>query len=299
MLRMLLHTGYSLPSRLRRWWFVERTRLMARLLGVDVTIEVHPSVRVGHDCKIEVAHSGVKPWKRKTTIRIGEGTVIQDRFRLFIDPNLGQEPQFLIGPHCHFADDVAIYLSGKIFFEGGIRLNKGVVLRIQQGLHWGAVGGCGEYVSMFDSHHAFDEKGEVDVERIAISDPIKFGRIVGIGAKSSVNPGTVLSDVTAVLPHSVVSGHWLTPAILLGGTPAKPKGGNLPTLSNPMVQAVVCWAGGEPGPMYRTSDEALAQLPDPVTFDPARHGYAARRLEDGTMAAVPDTASAPEDNGKA
>jgi carbonic anhydrase/acetyltransferase-like protein (isoleucine patch superfamily) len=271
-------TLLSTPRKLRLKAFIARTKAMAKLQGIDLTLDIHPTVTLPKDIKFEFTPG--KP----VTVRIGEHTTIEEGFHVKFFAHCGQEPQLLIGPRVMFHRDVTMVLQGKACFAGFNEIGVGNVIRVSQGFEFGMMSGTGEYVSFYDFHHATNEEQSVIFQRVLVSNPIKIGNWVVIGPKATINPGSIISDMSLVFPMSVVAGQFLEPGRFLNGIPAteflRPE--IWPVLENPLVKMMVTWQEGKPGPNYKTADEALAAMPAPAHYDKDKHGYEAqlRRVQE-------------------
>lgn len=260
----------GLPSRLRRWWLITYTKLMARITGVDIQIDIHPSVKIERGARFKLTQGN------RISIIIEQGTTIEENFHVQFFANSGYEPELHIGPHTLIHRNVSFVVGGRLTLAGMNEIGIGTVIRAAQLIEFGRISGSGEYVSVFDFFHAVDEDKQQMYQANLVSLPVRIGDWVMLAAKSTVNPGTSLSEISMIMPNAVVAGSH-GPGQLIGGIPGRPiqdrKPEVFPTRSNPLVEAMLTWDGGSPGPNFKSIDEARDQVPKPQMFEKDKHGY--------------------------
>lgn len=250
----------DLPSILRRLKLIWSSKLMARLAGIELDMDIHPRVQIESGVRIKFSRS------RRVTIRICENVRLEEGVEIRFFGNIGYDPELYIGPMTVVHRHASFTIGGRLHFEGMNEIGIGTVIRANQSIEFGTVSGSGEYASFFDFFHAFDEDRGIYQETV-LSQPIKIGRYVMVSAKACVTPGTTLSEVTVVMPNSVVSGYHPS-CDLLGGIPAKTvdKAHVVPILGNPFMQFMLTWNVDEPGPNFKSIDEARAGVADPEVW---------------------------------
>lgn len=268
-MKSLLSLILALPSYLRRLKFVYRAKFMAKIMGVDLDIHVDKAVQFGRNVVLRLgAGNPVK-------IHIGPRVVIEDNVRFEVRNNVGHDPTLWIEGDAIFHPNAVILFGGHLVFKGMNEIGLGTVIRCTQYIEWGSPSGTGEYVSVYDFLHAIDSAQTTRYQSVLISQPVKLGNCVMLAAKSVVNPGTTISDMTIVAPNAVVSGFHDEPLEVLAGIPAKHlyKPEMWPLLDNPFIAAVTSWIGDKPGAGFKTVDEAKKATPEPTRYRSDEHGW--------------------------
>lgn len=270
-MKKLLSLVMALPSYLRRVKFVYRAKFMAKLHRVQLDIHVDKRVKFGHGVilKLEAGNP--------IHIHIGPNVVIEDGVRFEVRNNVGHEPTLWIEGNMVIHPNAVMLFGGHLIFKGMNEIGLGAVIRCTQYIEWGVVSGTGEYASVYDFLHATDSVQQTMYQSVLISQPVKIGNWVLLAAKSVVNPGTTISDMTIVAPNSVVSGNHGEPLEILAGIPAKHlfKPEMWPLLDNPFISAVTSWIGDKPGAGFKTVEEAKKATPDPGRYNMEEHGWEA------------------------
>lgn len=263
----------GIPGRFRRWWILTRLRVMAKLAGIDLTLDVHPTVRFENGVSFKIMPG------RPITIRIGEGTVIEELFHVQFFPVLDYDCELLIGERVKIHRMASMTISGRCVIGDRVEIGVGAMIRASQFVEFCDDSGTGSYVSIFDFMHAIDSAQSLTYQSVLVAAPVRIGRMTLIAEKATVNPGTVISDMSVVFPNAVVSGHWPEPVTMLAGVPAKPlkRHDVVPLLENPMVAAFVTWIGDAPAAGFRTMEQVLADTPEPTRYVEAEHGWDARQ----------------------
>ncbi|MCC7076443.1 MAG: hypothetical protein IT198_04895 [Acidimicrobiia bacterium] len=257
----------ALPYTLRRLKLIWTTRLFARLLGIELELDIHPLVQIERGARIKFTTS------RRVKITIREYVRLHDSFECRFYGNMGYDPELYIGPYSLIHRNVTFTVGGRLHLEGLNEIGVGTVIRANQSIEFGELSGSGEYASFFDFFHAFDEERRI-YQGTVIAQPIKIGQYVMVAAKACVSPGTSLSGLTIVLPNSVVSGVH-PPASVLGGMPAKDLDNPnlMPVMANPLMKFILTWDVDKPGPNFKSIDAARADVPDPQPWSKENERY--------------------------
>jgi acetyltransferase-like isoleucine patch superfamily enzyme len=263
----------GIPGRFRRWWILTRLRLMAKLGGIDLTLDVHKTVRFETGVTFRIMPG------RPITIRIGEGTVLEEYVNIQFFPVLDYDCELLIGEHAKIHRLSSMTVSGRLVMGDRFELGVGAVVRASQLVEFAEESGTGAYVSVFDFMHAIDSAETVTYQSVLVSLPVRIGRHVIIAEKATVTPGSIISDMSVVFPGAVVTGQFMEPVTMLAGVPARPmkRTDVIPMLENPMVAAFCTWLGDGPGAGFRTLEQVLADTPEPTRYVEAEHGWAAQQ----------------------
>lgn len=266
--------GYVLgiPGRFRRWRTLTRLRLMAKLAGIDLTLDVHPTARIERGVTFKIMPG------RPITIRVGEGAVIEEFVHVQFFPTLDYDAELRIGEHAKIHRLCSFTISGLLDIGDRFEMGVGAVVRASQFVEFGADSGTGAYATVFDFMHAIDSAQTITYQSVVVALPVRVGRHVIIAEKATLNPGSIVSDMSVVFPGAVVSGQFMEPVTMLAGVPARPMARDdvVPMLENPIVAAFVTWLVDKRGPAYRTLEQVLADTPEPTRFVEAEHGWAAR-----------------------
>ncbi|MBX7158703.1 MAG: hypothetical protein K1X95_00260 [Acidimicrobiia bacterium] len=268
-MKNLLSLLLSLPTFLRRVKFVYRAKLMARLMRVDLDIHVDRRVKIGRNVLLKLEAGN------PVTVHIGPNVVIEDDVRFEVRNNIGHDPTLWIEGNAIIHPNATMIFGGHLVLKGMNEIGYGTVIRCSQYIEWGSPSGTGEYVSVYDFLHATDQAQTTMYQSVLISQPVKIGNWVMLAAKSVVNPGSTISDMTIVAPNSVVSGNHGDPLEILAGIPAKHlfKPEMWPLLDNPFIAAVTSWIGDKPGAGFKTVEEAKKTTPDPGRYRMDQHGW--------------------------
>ena len=126
-----------------------------------------------------------------------------------------------IGPECSFLtfrlrSFFTVLPGGSLEIGKGCGFNDGVNICASKRITFGDYSGCGDGVTVLDTHFHPVDFGEENN-----SAPIIIGRNVWIAQHAMILPGTVIGDHSVIGAHSVVSGN-IPSKVLAIGFPARP-----------------------------------------------------------------------------
>ncbi|MEN7972433.1 MAG: acyltransferase [Verrucomicrobiota bacterium] len=129
----------------------------------------------------------------------------------------------VIGNRCMFSADIFLSVSdgGELRIGDGVSINTGGHIVACKSIVIGEGTAIGEYVSIRDQNHRFDDiDAPVSAQGFSIS-PIKIGRNVWIGRGCLIGPGVEIGDGSVIGANSVVLKN-IPPGVVAVGAPAKP-----------------------------------------------------------------------------
>ncbi len=209
----LAHLAANAWGRVRRRLRVGRTVRVLRLRAwwhrATLDLEVAPDLRLGRRVRIEI-----RP-KTANLVRIGPGCRIADD--VLIDLRGGR---LLLGPGVDIRRGVSLGVGGALTLEGPNLVQQGVSLHCDEAVTLGPRVGLGEYVTLIDSSHHFEEPDRWFVESLRTA-PVVLGESAWVGAKATVTKGVTLGARSIVGANSTVVKD-VPAGVLVSGVPAQP-----------------------------------------------------------------------------
>ena len=129
----------------------------------------------------------------------------------------------VIGNRCMFRNDIFLSVSdgGELRLGNGVSVNTGSHIVACKSIVIGEGTAIGEYVSIRDQNHRFEETSSPVSEQGFSVSPIKIGRNVWIGRGCLIGPGVAIGDGAVIGANSVVL-RDIPSGVVAVGAPAKP-----------------------------------------------------------------------------
>jgi acetyltransferase-like isoleucine patch superfamily enzyme len=197
----------------RRRWARERLIIRLKLLAArgrgSIDVQIARDVRIDGAPSLEIYPS------TSNAVVIGPGTIIGDGVRLSLRGGLLE-----VGSNTEIRRLGTYQVTGHARIGSGVVLSNGVTLHCAESIAIDDLTIVGEYTTITDSSHIRTDVG-VPIHHTAISQPIRIGSNIWIGAHAVITPGVEIGDQAFVAAGAVVTKD-VDPWWLVGGVPAKP-----------------------------------------------------------------------------
>jgi acetyltransferase-like isoleucine patch superfamily enzyme len=193
----------------RRWLFVRRALLSAKLRNSKLDLHVAPDVFVGRGARIEVFANS------DNRVVIGSETRINENVIIWVDGGTVE-----IGSRTGIRRGAVINCQGHVVLGDDIVFSWGAMIHCAERVEIGDGTIIGEYTTIADSVHL---RTPVDLSPrdYTRTRPIRIGRSVWLAAQVIVAPGVTIGDGAVVGGGGVVTKD-VAPMWFVGGNPAQP-----------------------------------------------------------------------------
>ena len=177
--------------RVRRWRAIARIRLVARLAGADLDLEIDPTAEIGRiDVHVAAGARG--------RLRVGAHTVLHDGVEIRMAGG-----SVLVGDWCEVRGGVRVMAAGDVEVVGQNLLSWGMVIHCDEAVRLARQSTFGEYVTISDSVHEHRDEGwHLDHIRTA---PVAVGSNTWVGAKATITSGVTVGADCIVAGSAVVT----------------------------------------------------------------------------------------------
>lgn len=199
--------------KLRRQWRASglkvRLRLEAWLQDAKLDLDIHPSVEVGRDVRVEVLRG------TSTRLRVGRNSRLGDGVRLRL-----RGGEIWLGECVDVRASAVLNVGGGCLrLDGFNNLAWGVVIHCANSVHLKRFAHVAEYSTIVDSSHYYSAPDEWSYHNVRTR-PIVLGEDVWVCPKCTIASGVTVGDHTIVAANSCVIKD-APRASLISGVPAR------------------------------------------------------------------------------
>jgi len=209
MRRRVMETVLRLRVQGRLAFWLLRVRLVAAMSGSTVELDVHPTVRVGRNVRVQ--------FDRGTRNRLVVGPRSNLRDDVILQLRGGS---IEIGPDCDLRENCRINATGRLVLAGKNVFGWACTMHSKESVFIGEMTSCSEYVTIVDSRHFHSRDGGWFYANTE-SSPVEIGRNVWLASKCTVMMGARIGDDCLVAASSVVGGT-VEAGTVVAGIPARP-----------------------------------------------------------------------------
>ena len=181
-----------LLHRARRAALIARTRLLAEWHRASVELDLHPSIQLGRDIRIEVAPHTTN------VLRVGPGGRLDDR--VLVRLNGGR---IELGPDCHLRAGVVLNVAGHLELVRRNILSWGTAVHCAESVRLEPLASLAEQVTIADSTHFFTTPDEFFYDNTRTS-PVRIGSNTWLCPKATITSGVQVGAHCIVGSCSVV-----------------------------------------------------------------------------------------------
>lgn len=144
---------------------------------------------------------------KSLNVRLGKNVTLQGQvnsIKLGKDINVYNNCIFELGPKAH------LEIGNRVIFSYGCIVNANKLIKIGNEVQ------VGEYTSIRDTTHDYNDYGKPIIENKDISNSIYIGNNVWIGRNCLIMPGSIIEDGVVVGANSIVKGILISNKIYAG-----------------------------------------------------------------------------------